>query len=96
MRPYFDTAPAYDTVNAAVILMEERAGMLGSNTGQRRTGAVAQAFVLFAAVGACATVKVEAPDKPIEINLNIKIDQEVRIKMDKDVEDAIASNPNLF
>lgn len=48
------------------------------------------------ALAACATVKVEAPDKPIEINLNVKIEQEVRIKLDKDVEDLIASNPDIF
>jgi len=51
------------------------------------------------AVMACTpTVKVEAPDKPIEINLNInlKIDQEVRLKLDDSVEDLIASNPDLF
>jgi hypothetical protein len=42
------------------------------------------------------TVKVEAPDKPIVINLNVKIEQEVRIKVDKDVETLVNSNPNLF
>jgi len=42
------------------------------------------------------TVKVEAPDKPIVINLNVKIEQEVRIKIDKDVENLVQSNPNLF
>lgn len=48
-------------------------------------------------VSACApTVKFEAPDKPIEINLNVKIDQEVRIKLDREVEDLIADNPDLF
>jgi hypothetical protein len=62
---------------------------------ERRVAAFAQSGLALALV-ACATVKVEAPDKPIEINLNVKIDQEVRIKMDKDVEDAIANNPNLF
>ena len=36
------------------------------------------------------TVKVEAPDKPITINLNVKIEQEVRIKVEKDVEDLLA------
>ena len=46
---------------------------------------------------ACApTVKIEAPDKPIEINLNVKIDQEVRVKLDESVEDLISSNPDLF
>lgn len=45
---------------------------------------------------ACATVQVRAPDKPIEINLNVKIDQQVRIKIDKDVDEAIKKNPDLF
>ena len=42
------------------------------------------------------TVKVEAPDEPIEINLNIKIEQDVRVRLDKDVEDLIADNPDIF
>ncbi len=49
------------------------------------------------AVAACTpTVKVEAPDKPIEINLNIKIDQEVRVKVEKDLDAAFAEDPELF
>jgi hypothetical protein len=42
------------------------------------------------------TVKVEAPDKPIVINLNVKIEQEVRIKIDREVEDLMKTNPDLF
>lgn len=61
-----------------------------------RLGRVGAAATLAAALGACATVKVEAPDKPIEINLNVKIDQEVRVRLDKEVEDLIASNPDIF
>lgn len=56
-------------------------------------------FVLLGAgciLAACATVKVQAPDKPIEINLNVKIDQEVRVKLDKEVQDLIAKNPDVF
>ena len=49
------------------------------------------------ALGACSpTVKIEAPDKPIEINLNIKIDQQVRVKVDRELEDVLANNPDLF
>lgn len=48
------------------------------------------------ALSACVTAKIEAPDKPIEINLNVKIDQEVRIKLDKEVEDLINNNPDIF
>jgi hypothetical protein len=49
------------------------------------------------ALGACSpTVKVQAPDKPIEINMNIKIEQEVRVKIEKDLEDMFAEDPELF
>ena len=44
----------------------------------------------------CATVKVQAPDKPIVINLNVKIEQELRIKLDREIEDLIADNPDIF
>lgn len=37
-----------------------------------------------------------APEKPIVINLNVKIDQQVRVRLEKDVEDLIANNPDLF
>ena len=46
--------------------------------------------------GCTPTVKLQAPDKPIEINLNVKIDHEVRIKVDKDLEKAIESNSAIF
>jgi hypothetical protein len=50
-----------------------------------------------AAVAACApTVKIEAPDKPIEINLNIKIEQEVRVKVERDLDKVIQDDPALF
>ncbi len=50
-----------------------------------------------ALAAACApTVKVEAPDKPIVINLNIKIEQEIRIKVEKDVEALFEDEEGLF
>lgn len=53
------------------------------------------AFPLMGA--ACTpTVKLEAPDKPIEINMNIKIEQEVRIRVEKDLDKQIMANPDLF
>ena len=42
----------------------------------------------------CITVK--APDKPIEINLNINVKQEVVVSLRQDASDFIASNPELF
>ena len=55
------------------------------------------ALGLCAALAACnPTVKVEAPDKPIVINLNVKIEQEVRVKVDKDVQDLVNNTPGVF
>ena len=54
------------------------------------------ALAALAALSACATVKVEAPDKPIEINLNVKIEHEIRLKIDRELDSAIADDPALF
>jgi len=41
-------------------------------------------------------VEVTVPDKPITINLNIKIDHEVRVKVDKDLDTVFADQSELF
>ena len=54
---------------------------------------VLSGFVL----SACTpTVQLAAPEKPIEINLNVKIDQEVRVKVDRDLENLFEDDPELF
>ncbi len=46
---------------------------------------------------ACSpTVKVEAPREPITVNLNIRIEHEVRVKVERDVEALLEQNPELF
>ena len=50
--------------------------------------------VLVATLSGC--VQVTAPDKPIVINLNVKIEQEVRVKVDRDVDTLLQNNPDLF
>lgn len=48
-------------------------------------------------LGACSpTVKIETPDKPITINMNVNVQQEVHVKVAKDLSQAISQNPNLF
>ncbi len=42
------------------------------------------------------TVKVEAPKEPITINLNIKIDAEIRVKLEETAKQDIEANPGLF
>jgi hypothetical protein len=41
-------------------------------------------------------VQVSAPDKPIEINLNINIRQEVVVRLQQDVKQLIKNNPGVF
>lgn len=45
-------------------------------------------------LASCITVK--APEKPIEINLNVDIRQEVLVRLQQDVEQLIRENPEAF
>ena len=55
------------------------------------------AFLAAALLAGCQpTIKVEAPDKPIVINLNVKIEQEVRIKVEKDAETLLNQRGDIF
>lgn len=52
---------------------------------------------VLAALAACnPTVRVEAPREPITINLNIKLDADVRVKLEEQAQKDIAKNPNIF
>ncbi len=42
------------------------------------------------------TVRVEAPREPITINLNIKIDANVRLKLEESAKSDIKNNPEIF
>lgn len=55
-------------------------------------------MLVFAALPAllAGCVQVSAPDKPIEINLNINIRQEVVVRLQEDARDLIQSNPGVF
>ena len=41
-------------------------------------------------------ISVSPPDKPIEINLNVTIQQEVLVRLQRDVEQLIQENPEAF
>lgn len=63
----------------------------------RRTYLWAAAGPLIVLLAACQpTVKVEAPKEPITINLNVKIDAEVRVKLEKQAEKDIENRPDIF
>lgn len=54
--------------------------------------------VLGCVLSSCTThtVQVEAPDKPITINLNVKIDHEIQVKVEKELNEVFAENSELF
>ena len=49
-----------------------------------------------ALAGCTHRVQMEAPKDPIVINMNVKIEQEVRVKVERDVDDLLEENPDLF
>jgi hypothetical protein len=54
-------------------------------------------LVMFTSLAGCTpTVQVAAPKEPIEINLNVKIQHEIRIKVDKELEDMFDEDSDVF
>ncbi len=48
-------------------------------------------------LGGCTpTVQLAAPSEPITINLNVRIEHEIRVKVDKELDDVFAQNSDLF
>ena len=48
-------------------------------------------------LSACTpAVQVKAPEEPITINLNVKIEHEIRVKVDKELDDLFAEDSELF
>lgn len=59
--------------------------------------AVGMALLALLTLAACEpTVRVQAPTEPITINLNVKVDAEVRVKLEKQAEDDIRKNGDIF
>jgi len=54
------------------------------------------ACLLLAALPACRhTVEVKTPE-PITINLNVKIQHDIRVKVDRDLEDLFEEEKDIF
>lgn len=58
----------------------------------------ARAVIALVAAGACTggCVNITAPDKPIVINLNINITQQIVYKLDGQAKELIQGNPDIF
>ena len=65
------------------------------NPKRLKTRATAVAVAMLSVpLSSCITVR--PPDKPIEINLNIDITQEVLVRLQQDVQQMINQNPDAF
>lgn len=66
----------------------------GLTTRMRRTTFHAATAAIALAAGGC--VNISAPDKPIEITLNINVTQEVVYRLDSEAKSLIRQNPGIF
>ncbi len=66
--------------------------------GSKRLTPVLPGLLLIAGLvaGCQPTVKIEAPKEPITINLNIKLDADVRVRVEDKAKDDVAANPDIF
>ncbi len=46
--------------------------------------------------GCTPTVQLQAPEKPIEINLNVNIEHRVKVEIERDVRESISKNKDIF
>jgi hypothetical protein len=62
-----------------------------------RTNLFLSVFVLALLSSACTpTVQLSAPKEPININLNVKIEHEIYIKVDKELDSIFDESSGLF
>ena len=53
-------------------------------------------IALWLVAGCTPKVQLEAPKEPIVINMNIKIEHEIRVKVDKDLDKVFADKEDIF
>ena len=85
---------ATSRVASEMVSDEDESTDLISMTGRRR---LMTGLVVLPALAACnPTVRIEAPAEPIEINVNVRIEQEVRIKIDRELDALFEEDDDIF
>ncbi|KLU15310.1 hypothetical protein AFK69_09380 [Xenorhabdus sp. GDc328] len=70
---------------------------IGFRLSTVRRGVMLVSVALFSmALMGCIRLEMATPDKPININMNVKIEHEIHIKVDRQIEDMLKNNSNLF
>ena len=57
---------------------------------------ISRADLLAATMPLASCITVKSPSKPIEVNLNVDIRQEVLVRLQQDVQQMIQKNPQAF
>ena len=52
--------------------------------------------LLFGLAGCTPTVQVAVPNEPITINLNVRIEHEIRVKVEEELDDIFSADSGLF
>jgi hypothetical protein len=61
-----------------------------------RTRALVLSSLGAMAAAGCIPVQIQAPDEPIEINLNVNIRQEVIVRLERDAAELLDQHGDLF
>lgn len=89
--------PADDSIQGAAAQRKLRVAGLPAPAGERRLTRIARAALLASMTlhaAACSpTVRVEPPSEPITINLNIKLDADVRLRVEEKAKEDVKSKP---
>ena len=67
------------------------------DTGVTRVAMVWPVLLLWAGLAGCTPrIALEAPKEPITINLNVKIDHEIRLRVERDLDELFSDDSELF
>lgn len=53
-------------------------------------------FCILAVTGCTPTVQMAAPEEPITINLNVRIEHEIRVRVERELEEILTPESGLF
>jgi hypothetical protein len=89
--------PADEPIQDAAARRKLRGAALPASAGERRLIRIFRAALLAPTMlyaAACTpTVRVEPPSEPITINLNIKLDADVRLRVEEKAKEDVKSKP---
>lgn len=95
MKPQQLTKPAGAATSSAMEQVASRQGRL-ARSGMVRSATTKGLMLIAGALTLTGCISVNAPDKPIVIELNINIKQEVVYRLAADAGNTIKDNPNIF